>query len=718
MANGTAACLKWVSLNEAMSEVKLSHLDNMGKIAELETEVCTLSGEFDSIAVKLVCESRTTDLEPSESLAKSDQSDHATIKRNWDWIQTVLRCAEVHRQNAAVYHQFFCDVNQTCYWMKSALPAGDVTIQSNKLPDTEEFFDDVELKLQALSAKYIQWSNEVYRLFERSWHIVPVPARVHTLTEPRPVVALADYKTDEIEFLKGDNLLLTDNSDKHKWRVTNIFGLTTHVESVLMLIPAVSEDAVEAAVKLLIDFCSLWTRTVKDVRHQLIQLILTLFSDWSDEEFDQLHYMKAKDKNILLHNLQSIESIFLEILGDSDSLHKLQDHIFQLRTIIEESHDDDTTDSVFLKTIAMQFQRMLDITVIFQMFWTRWFAFTERLQRFRDPSLFMNEIVYTYFSSQRFKRFLDTHLKSKQTLALSPLSLPSTENVSPEEIISPGSHVVITTEHTDIEKEELQTSTHEEYFRYMLNAAIDPRDNTKISIETAKERGILDADLSCYTNPVTKEVLSIAEALQKDLLVGKLVVHRKEKKSEKSYGIIVVKSFEETSKYSIQFVVDPVSGEKVDEAEAKRRKIIDECGVMYTLKDGSSISVSSAISKGLVIQEDNEDIVQGRSKVISTTYIVTGVVDQKMRTKVSIEEGLKLGILDRKTNEYVHNVTGKRYGVQEAIKRGFIKGRLCKDPSKLDYDPENSLVINKFKRAKANLMRSLHVINAFKTLKH
>ena len=325
-------------------------------------------------------------------------------------------------------------------------------------------------------------------------------------------------------------------------------------------------------------------------------------------------------------------------------------------------------------------------------------------------------LIYLFYNN--IFRFLDKHLKVNRRPILSPLTLPSAENGSPEEVISPGSHVTITTEHTDIEEEELKTSTVEEYFRYILNAATDPRDNTQISIETAQERGILDADLSYYTNPLTKQVVSIAEAIQKDLLIGKLVIHRKEEKLAKSFGILVIKSFEETSKYSIQFVIDPITGEKIDEAEAKRRKIIDEYDTMYTLKDGSSIPVSTAIARRLVIQEESDVLVQGRTKVVSTTYIVTGVVDQNRRIKVSIEEGLKLGILDRKTNEYVHNVTGRRYGVQEAIKRGFIKGRLCKDPSKLEYDPENSLVINKFKRAKTNLMRSLQVINAFRKVQH
>ena len=33
------------------------------------------------------------------------QNDHANTQKNWNWIKTVLECAEVHRHNAADYHQ-------------------------------------------------------------------------------------------------------------------------------------------------------------------------------------------------------------------------------------------------------------------------------------------------------------------------------------------------------------------------------------------------------------------------------------------------------------------------------------------------------------------------------------------------------------------------------------------------------------------------------------
>ena len=71
-------------------------------------------------------------------------------------------------------------------------------------------------------------------------------------------------------------------------------------------------------------------------------------------QFDLFHHMEPSDKKGLLHNLRTIESIFLEIFGESQSLHKLQENIFQLKTIIEESFDDVTTGTCFWEQTKKQ----------------------------------------------------------------------------------------------------------------------------------------------------------------------------------------------------------------------------------------------------------------------------------------------------------------------------------------------------------------------------
>ena len=71
--------------------------------------------------------------------------------------------------------------------------------------------------------------------------------------------------------------------------------------------------------------------------------------------------------------------------------------------------------------------------------------------------------------------------------------------------------------------------------------------------------------------------------------------------------------------------------------------------------------------------------------------------------QVSFTDGIRDGIFDRDTGEYINNVTGERVATQEAIMRGFIKARVVSDPSKLPTDPNNQVVIKKLSSAKLKM---------------
>ena len=45
---------------------------------------------------------------------------------------------------------------------------------------------------------YLQWQGKVESLFDRSKDIVPVPQRIEAVKEPRPVISLTDYRTNEV----------------------------------------------------------------------------------------------------------------------------------------------------------------------------------------------------------------------------------------------------------------------------------------------------------------------------------------------------------------------------------------------------------------------------------------------------------------------------------------------------------------------------------------
>ena len=77
---------------------------------------------------------------------------------------------------------------------------------------------------------------------------------------------------------------------------------------------------------------------------------------------------------------------------------------------------------------------------------------------------------------------------------------------------------------------------------------------------------------------------------------------------------------------------------------------------------------------------------------------------------MSFADAMRDGILDRETGEFVNNVTGERLATHEAIMRGFIKARICADPSKLALNPENSIVVEKLKGAKTKLLSAMKMM--------
>jgi hypothetical protein len=45
---------------------------------------------------------------------------------------------------------------------------------------------------------YLQWQSKVDSLFDRARDIVPIQMRLEKIEQPRPVISLADYKTNEV----------------------------------------------------------------------------------------------------------------------------------------------------------------------------------------------------------------------------------------------------------------------------------------------------------------------------------------------------------------------------------------------------------------------------------------------------------------------------------------------------------------------------------------
>lgn len=252
--------------------------------------------------------------------------------------------------------------------------------------------------------------------------------------------------------------------------------------------------------------------------------------------------------------------------------------------------------------------------------------------------------------------------------------------------------------------DQVDTSVQEERSTFVITSVTDPRDDDReLSLQEAIMLGIIDQTNNTYINPDTGEVCSITSAMNDGKIMFEFTSRKKIREEKKSYGIISIKTTKENRPYTISHVVDPSTDKEMTMSQAVSKGILNKADSTYKTETGELISIDDAISSGLVKVEYQNGGDHPEAESTTRTYAVHGVLDKRINQKVSFADALNKGLLDREKGEYVDNVTNERLPVLDAIMKGFIKARIVTDTSKLDIDPENKMVVEKFASAKSKL---------------
>ncbi|CAL1537681.1 unnamed protein product [Lymnaea stagnalis] len=712
---------------KALSEKRNSCLEVINQIASLEDFVQSLSNEFDSRAVHLANSNDTAEqkggpTQSNESLARTAQNCIASVRQNWRWIFQVTQCAEVHLRNAAAYQEYFQEVEEAEYWMNTTLSRIHLSFDRSKLLGNRSDAEAMLQEIRDVLAAYLQWQTKIDYLFDKAKQVVPVPLRLRSLNDPKPVIALTDYTTEGLDIMEGETLTLIDNSDKKKWQVRNEKGQVGLVPAVIILIPAPCGEAIDAAIKLRIQLLSLWTSSVKRLGYQMIAFMLLVFRDWTEEEVNLLQSMAATDKAELLRILQFIEDTLVENWNGYGDFQELQERITRLKMILEEATELGSSgngeNNNLSTSVVVQVKTLENLLNKYKDFWTFWETFKCVAEMLKNPKFLLvcdKWEQLRFVTSAHFVKFWDTQLDlSKNDLTKTQASLVMHETAK-EELIS--SEVTIEEEKEETTTDTVTTALEEEQHTFIITGVIDPRDNkTKLTLQDAIMLGVVDQASNKYTNPRTGKSMSMTDAMNEGLVIMEFVSKRKIREEKDSYGLITIKITRESRPYTITSVIDPKTEEKLTVTQAVNGNILDTHNSTYRTEKGEKISIGDAIQSGLVIVDYHEGEEQSKPEVVTKTYAVHGVVDQKKKAKVSFSEAVRDGLLARDTGEYVNNETGDRVGVHEAIMKGFIKARIVADPSKLEINPENKIVVEKMSSAKTKLLRSVKALKAFKTL--
>lgn len=586
--------------------------------------------------------------------------------------------------------------------------------------DVKVIMDEMKDTLLA----YLQWQGKVDNLHERAKDIVPVRERVEAVKESRPVLALTDYKTTEIEFVEGEALTLMDNSNKQKWLVENSRGQTCMVPSVVLLMPAPSSDAVDAAVRLRVQLLSLWTTSIKRLGYQMIAFMLIVFKDWTEEEIEALQSMDIESKEELLRVLQYIEETLLKNWNGYGDFEALQEKILRLRMILEDSPDEITSSesSELLSTVVVQVKSLEDLLKKYQDFWTYWETFRVIVELLRQPKYLLVSDKWDelrYITTAHFVKFWDTHLDvqgediTKAESSMTLFETPKAPLPAPEPR-DEGEDINLEETQTTTSTDQVQSSVEEERQTFVIKAVIDPRDESMLTLQEANSLGIIDQASAKFIHPETKEILSFAEAMNEGWIIVEFKSRKKIKEEKKSFGIVTIQTTKENRDYTIKKVKDPKTDEELSVSQATSKKILDTSRGVYVTDEGEEISIMDAIHSGLIIADFHQNgNTSQKPEVVTKTYAVHGVRDSKLKRQVSFNEAATRGIISRDTGNYIDSVTGKEISVKDAIMKGYIKARVVTDPKKLDVDPENKIVIEKFSSAKSKITKALKASKAF-----
>jgi hypothetical protein len=229
------------------------------------------------------------------------------------------------------------------------------------------------------------------------------------------------------------------------------------------------------------------------------------------------------------------------------------------------------------------------------------------------------------------------------------------------------------------EPEEFSSQTIKETQTFVIVGVMDPRSQEHVSLYRAIADGIISQSRGIYIDPITGHTIPIPEAMAKGLILVEYTNKRVVEGDLIKRGILQVHTPHEDLAYSVRSVVDPNTGEKISLTDAVDRGIIDQATGMYVNpKTGLRISLAAAAEKGFleVDKVDKVDTKKGGKVKPPTSVALEGVFDPKSGKMLSGEEARMRGLIDATGAFYINPLTKDQIPLQEAIKRGLVKGKL------------------------------------------
>ena len=235
------------------------------------------------------------------------------------------------------------------------------------------------------------------------------------------------------------------------------------------------------------------------------------------------------------------------------------------------------------------------------------------------------------------------------------------------------------------ETEQFYAVESEENKKFVIKSVVDPETKEDISLSDAIKKGVVDASAGTYlVSAEPPETISISAAMYQNLIKVQSMTVRKSWEKKSSVGLVTVKTKTKRERKGwVESVFDFATGTHLGLEEAEKKGMIDLTrGILRDLRSRKEYTLEEAEARGWigrtkVPQEDEAP----ESKV---TYVVWGVLDRRREKMLAYHEACREGLMDRDTSSYYDLLSGKKYPIEEAMDKNFVKAEIVKDPKTLD----------------------------------
>ena len=204
---------------------------------------------------------------------------------------------------------------------------------------------------------------------------------------------------------------------------------------------------------------------------------------------------------------------------------------------------------------------------------------------------------------------------------------------------------------------------------YSIGAVRDSVTGELISPSEAEATGLIDMARGIYILPVTKEAITLAEALERGLIsaeplegTGDPVKTARASKVERGRMVFTIKSVKDSS-----------TGEMVGADEAENRGILDTVkGLYIDSVTGKTMLLHEAYEAGLIEAAETVERTSSPVQSAAVSFSIVAVIDPRSNEELTVAEAVDRHLLDAAVSQFFDPCNNEVMTVEEAISRGYI----------------------------------------------